>query len=82
MIEKQTANFNTWLEKYTKNLTEDITKNPSQWATKVEDAPQLALKMSLSLQQGGANISTTIKRTARQLGVSQTAKGIKEFLND
>lgn len=67
---------------YERHLLASISANPGDYVDTVESAQatDLAGRMTMALARGSAQVSTTAKRAARELGIPPTRSGIMAFL--
>lgn len=75
------TNIQTFTDVYTKHLTAQVTKNPSDYGYSVYYVPTVVARMVPGLKNGGANKEgAAIRATCKELGIPYTYAGIKAYL--
>jgi len=71
-----------WMECYAKNLLAVVAEKPEMYAYRAPQVPGVVEKMRRAFEADNYNKDgEAIKRTAKEMGVSNTRKGINEWLN-
>lgn len=65
---------------YLPELVKDVSTKTEQYRWPVENAPEVARKMTNSLALGTAGLSNAVKRAAKVLGVKPTQTAISQWL--
>lgn len=61
-------------------LTESVAKNPERYAYGVEAVPEIAFNMTEALKHGFCDITESVRKTAKILGIKPTAQSINDYL--
>lgn len=65
---------------YTKELTKSILKTPDAYAYGVEKVPQVIDRMLMAIEQGDFNVSTTLRRVCKTLGIRPTQHNMVNYV--
>lgn len=75
------TNYETFLIIYTDKLESAIRKAPDKYTYPVEQAPEIAAKMTAALARGSANKdSLAIRQTCKNLGIAYRYTDIAAYL--
>lgn len=67
---------------YIECLAKVVTKDPDDYAYKIEEVPKVVAKMTKAILAGeSVSISCGLKATARKLGIKSTMTAFREYLD-
>lgn len=68
-----------FVKRYAQNMRENSEANPGMYSIP-ESWEALAEKMASGIMQGSAHVSAMAKKTAKQMGLPATIKGVREAI--